>query len=94
MAKYKCQCDCDAIIEIKDSKKVPECCGKPMKKVSDDEKVSRKGCGCCQNFLIEPACPKDSGQAIIRMCRLSAQAGIRGCGFCPVCLQAGRAKQH
>lgn len=44
MAKYMCQCDCDAVIEVKDGDKVPQCCGKSMKKVSDDKSIKRSSC--------------------------------------------------
>jgi len=46
MAKYTCQCGCDVVVDVKDGGKVPECCGKPMKKVNT-AKASRR-CGCCR----------------------------------------------
>jgi len=47
MVKYICQCGCEVVVEVEDGKKIPQCCGKPMKKVADDAKVSGKGCCCC-----------------------------------------------
>ena len=47
MSKYKCQCGCGAVVETKGDK-VPTCCGKPMKKVSDKTKTEKCCCDCCK----------------------------------------------